>query len=154
MKKKRIFLGLALVFGVVQLIRPEKNSAPVTPGKDDLVTLYPPPPEVRRMLETACYDCHSNHTRYPWYAEIQPVGWWLASHVKVGKGDLNLSEFGTYTAKRQGSRFGRIADVLTEHSMPLSSYTWIHRDAIFTAAQNNQLIDWAEAMQEKIEADK
>jgi hypothetical protein len=154
MKKKKLFLGLVVVAGVLQFIRPDKNLSSILPGKNDLVTLYPPSPEVRRILETACYDCHSNHTRYPWYAEVQPVGWWLASHVNDGKGELNFSEFGTYPAKLQGSKMGKIADALTERSMPLKSYTWIHRDAIFTDAQNNLLIDWAEALQEKVEEGK
>jgi len=23
-------------------------------------------------MKTSCYDCHSNHTVYPWYANIAP----------------------------------------------------------------------------------
>lgn len=151
---KKIILGLFVVFLAIQFIRPAKNVSSAPASKDDLATLYPPPPAVRQLLAVACYDCHSNRTRYPWYAEIQPAGWWLASHINDGKRSLNFSEFGTYTAKRQGSKMGKIADELTDHSMPLPSYLWIHHDAKLTDAQTNLLTDWAEGLQEKIEGGK
>lgn len=148
---KKIFLVAAVVVVAMQFIRPARNLSTAPPGKNDLVTLYPPPPEVRHLLEVACYDCHSNNTRYPWYTNVQPVGWWLKSHIDEGKDKLNFSEFGTYNLNRQGKRFGAIADQLTDRTMPLPSYTWIHRDAVFTAAQNLALIEWAESMQDKVE---
>lgn len=148
---KKISLVAAVVVVAMQFIRPARNLSAAPPGKDDLATLYPPPPEVRHLLEVACYDCHSNNTRYPWYTNVQPVGWWLKSHIDEGKDKLNFSEFGTYSLNRQGKRFGAIADQLTDRTMPFPSYTWIHRDAVFTAAQNLALIEWAESMQAKIE---
>ncbi|MEZ4893253.1 MAG: heme-binding domain-containing protein [Saprospiraceae bacterium] len=51
---------------------------------------YAVPNDVMAVLQPACMDCHSNNTRYPWYAEIQPVGLWLAGHVKGGKQHLNF----------------------------------------------------------------
>ncbi len=146
---QRIFLGGLIVFAAIQFIRPAKNDAPA--GPDDLAVKFPPPPEVKRMLETACYDCHSNHTRYPWYAQVQPTGWWLARHINDGKGALNFSEFGSYTAHRQAKKLQAISDEVTEHSMPLKSYTWIHRDAIFSEPQIKMLADWADSLAEKIE---
>ncbi len=149
LKRILLVLGVAAVAG--QFIRPARNISATPPGKDDLATLYPTPPAVRHVLEVACYDCHSDNTRYPWYAGVQPVGWWLENHIDDGKRELNFSEFGTYSAKRQGRKFGAIADQLTDHTMPLKSYTWIHRDAALTDEQRNALIDWAVALQDKIE---
>src|SRR5436190_12183394 len=110
--KTKIFLGLAVVFLVMQAFRPAKNLSATAPftGKDDITVLYPPPPEVRQILATSCYDCHSNQTRYPWYAEVQPVGWWLASHVKDARHELNLAEFGALPRKRQMKRLESIVD--------------------------------------------
>jgi len=152
--RKKIFLGLALLFVAIQFLRPAKNLSATPAGKDDLVVRYSPPAEVGRLLQISCYDCHSNHTRYPWYAEIQPVGWWLASHVDDGKANLNFSEFGAYTAKKQAKKLGAIYDQVTDHTMPLKSYTWIHRDAKLTDAQIATVCDWAEALQEKIAPEK
>ena len=149
---QRIALGLGLGFVAIQFIRPAKNEAPA--GSDDLVKNYPPPPEVRQLLETACYDCHSNRTRYPWYAQVQPVGWWLASHINDAKNQLNFSEFAGYDEHRRAKKLLALSDEVTDRSMPLKSYTWIHREAKLTDAQIKTLADWAEALAEEIEPQK
>jgi hypothetical protein len=146
---KKILLGLVLVAIAIQFIRPEKNDSPI--GPEDLAALYPPPPAVKQLLATACYDCHSNHTRYPWYAQVQPVGWWLASHINDAKDQLNLSEFGSYDEHRRAKKLQSLSDEVSGRTMPLKSYTWIHRDAKLTDAQIKLLADWAEELADKIE---
>lgn len=146
---KKVLLGFAVIFLGLQFFRPEKNLSPETP-KTDLLVLHPAPPEVKRLLQVGCYDCHSDHTRYPWYAEIQPLGWWLADHVTDGKVELNLSRFGTLTPKQQATAVEEMADVILDRSMPLESYTITHRDAIFTEEQVKLLIDWLDAVREKV----
>jgi hypothetical protein len=149
---KKILLGLAAVAVAIQFVRPAKNDTPA--GPDDLAAKYPPPPAVKQILETACYDCHSNRTRYPWYAQLQPTGWWLASHINDGKRELNFSEFAAYAEHRRAKKLQAISDEVTDHSMPLKSYTWIHRDAKLTDAQIKLIAEWAESLAEKIEPDK
>ena len=146
----RLGLVLVLAFLALQFVRPAKNISSVPPGKDDLIVAHRPPDDVKRLLQVACYDCHSNHTRYPWYAEIQPLGWWLADHVADGKAELNLSEFGALSPKRQGSRIDAMIDETAERHMPLPSYTWAHRDAKLTDAQIKRLTDWLEELREKV----
>ena len=146
---KKILLGLALVFVALQFHRPEKNVQAATP-KTDFLVLHPAPPEVKRMLEVGCYDCHSNQTRYPFYAEIMPLGWWLDQHVRDGKAELNLSTFGALPAKTQGTRVEEMIDVIADRSMPLKSYTLTHRDAIFTDEQIKLITDYLDAVREKI----
>ncbi len=149
---KKILLGVAVACGAIQFVRPARNNSPA--GPNDLVKVYPPPPEVQRILETACYDCHSNQTRYPWYAQVQPVGWWLASHINDAKDQLNFSEFASYTEHRRAKKLQDVSDEVHDRSMPLKSYTWIHRDAKLTDAQIKTLGDWAEALADKIDPDK
>jgi len=151
---KKILLGLGLLFVVLQFIRPEKNVSSVPPGKEDFLVRLTPPPEVRHLLEVGCYDCHSDNTRYPWYANLQPAGWWLKSHIDDGKRELNFSSFGDYSAKKQAKKIDVILDVVGDRSMPLKSYTWIHRDAVFTDAQIKALTTWLEGVQEKLADDK
>lgn len=140
---RKILLGLAVVFAAIQFVRPAKNLSPAV-GPNDITAKVAVPAEVQGVLTKACYDCHSDHTRYPWYAEVQPVGWWLASHIKDGKRHLNFSEFGAYDAKRAQRKLQQTAHELNEHTMPLESYLWIHRDAILTAAEIKLVADWTE----------
>lgn len=151
---KKILLGLAAVFIAIQFIRPEKNISATPPGKDDFIVRLAPPAEVKQMLVAACYDCHSDNTRYPWYAEIQPTGWWLKQHVDEGKNEFTFSSFGAYSAKKQATKIEALIDVIKARTMPLPSYTWVHRDAIFTDAQITTLTTWLEAAQEKLADEK
>ena len=150
--KKKILLGLAVVFLALQAFRPVRNPAPPAPftGKDDITVLYPPSPEVKQILAAACYDCHSNSTRYPWYAQVQPVAWWLDSHIADGRRHFNLAEFGSFPRKRQLKKLEEMGDELRDHAMPLKSYTLVHRDARLTGAQIDALCAWAEGVAEKL----
>jgi hypothetical protein len=152
--RTRLLKSVLLVFAVLlvgaQFIRPAKNIFPAAPGPGDLTVLRPPSPEVKAVLERACFDCHSNNTRYPWYAEIQPIGWWLADHVKEGKAHLNFSTFGTYPAKRQERKLNELMDEVEEEHMPLTSYRLVHADARLTPAEIKALTDWAAAVRENL----
>src|SRR5579862_5034340 len=146
---KKLFLGLALVFLAIQFVRPVKNLSP-EPGPQDITAKVAVPAEVQRVFTKACYDCHSDHTRYPWYAQVEPVGWWLSNHIKGGKHHLNFSEFGAYNAKTADRKLKQIAREVDDGSMPLHSYTWIHRDAILTPAEIKLISDWTDAARTQI----
>ncbi|MGC4072461.1 MAG: heme-binding domain-containing protein [Nibricoccus sp.] len=147
---QRAGLFLAAAFCLLQFFRPEKNLS--SPTSFDLFAIHPAPPEVKQLLTVACYDCHSNHTRYPWYAEIQPLGWWLAQHVRDGKQELNFSEFGSLSAKRAKNKLEACIDELEAKNMPLPSYTIAHRDARLSEAQRQTLTAWLEEVLERVEA--
>jgi len=144
------FVGvLILLFVALQFYRPARNlSASI--GPNDISVKHPLPPAVKTVLANACYDCHSNNTRYPWYAEMQPAAWWLGRHVRDGKEHLNFSEFGSYTAKRQGKKLEAVFDEVDQHTMPLKSYTWMHPAARLTPAEVKLLTDWAQSLADEI----
>ena len=150
---KKILIGLAAALLAIQFVRPEKNLSS-GPGKDDFLVRHPAPPEVKRLLEVGCYDCHSDNTRYPWYAEFQPVAWWLDAHVQDGKREFNFSSFGGLSAKKQASRLEEVIDQIASRKMPLKSYTLAHRDAVFTAEQVKLVNDWLDSVRDKLEGDK
>jgi hypothetical protein len=152
--KKKILLGVVVVLVVLQFFRPERNLGATEPGPNDVTVLYPTSPEVKAILAKACYDCHSDHTRYPWYANIQPVGWWLANHVKDGKRHLNFSQFAALKPDRAARKMGQVVKQVTDEDMPLTSYTLIHRDADLTAAETKSLNDWADSVKRAIAAKK
>ncbi len=143
MKRTGIVLSVTLV--LIQFIHPVKNNN-TTINENDITRVYQVPDEVHKLLQRACYDCHSNNTTYPWYSKIQPVDWWLNDHVKDGKRHLNFSEFGTYTVKRKAKKLTEVAGTITDNEMPLSSYTLIHKDAILTDAEKTLVVNWARGL--------
>jgi hypothetical protein len=140
-KKGLLFLSGVLV--LIQFIRPAQNqSGQANPA--DISSIYPMPEKVQGILKTSCYDCHSNNTNYSWYAGIQPGGWWLASHIKKGKEELNFNEFGNYSLRRQQSKLKAIANSLNDGTMPISSYTLIHRNARLSGTEQELIVNWVE----------
>jgi len=139
----------ALVAIGLQCVRPARNLG-AADGPQEMTHRYPVPADVRRLLVAACYDCHSNHTDYPWYANVQPVGWWLANHVSRGKGHLNFSDFGAYGAHQAARKLAVIADQVDEGKMPLHSYLWMHPAARLTEAERAKIVDWAQDLHDKL----
>lgn len=139
---KKILLGIVVIFAVIQFFRPDPNNASQA-SPSDISGVVSVPDPVKVILENACYDCHSNNTRYPWYANIQPAGWWLAGHIKEAKGDLNFSDFGGYSQRTQLSKLEGVAAVVEEDIMPLRSYKMMHKNARLSADEKNLVIEWA-----------
>ena len=149
--KKKLLLGLlVVVLAGIQFIRPAKNLGPLEPGPGDIAVLFATPPPIRTILAKACYDCHSDRTRYPWYAEVQPVGWWLASHIKDGRRHLNFSQFASYPSKRADHKLEAAIREIRDEEMPLGSYTLIHRDAALTDAESAALTAWLESVRRQL----
>ncbi len=146
---KKIGIALAAILVILQFIRPTKNEGTAL-TENDISHAINVPTDVQQILETSCYDCHSNHTTYPWYTNIQPIGLWMQHHVDEGKEELNFSEFKTYKLKRQKHKLEEIAEQVNEHEMPLSSYTLIHKNAALTPEQITLLANWANAEFAKI----
>jgi len=142
---KRIGVVLLVLVFLIQFIRPAKNRGLVT-GKTEIGRIYNIPLPVKGILQKACYDCHSNHTRYPWYAELQPVAWFLEKHIREGKRDLNFSEFGAYSDRRKVSKLKAIAAQIRDGEMPLRSYTWLHPEARLTGIEKSKIIQWIDAV--------
>jgi hypothetical protein len=140
---KKIFIAVAVLFVVIQFIRPAKNLGTVD-GPNDITHTVVVSPEVQSMLQKACNDCHSNHTEYPWYYNIQPVAWWLANHVNDGKRHLNFSEFNTYKTKRKLKKLKEVKEEIEDGEMPMDSYLWIHSNAKLSKTEKNSLYKWVE----------
>lgn len=138
---KKIFLALGIVFIAIQFIQPARNkNGQVLPA--DITKTVKVPDNVLNTFKKACYDCHSDNTRYPWYMNMQPMGWVMAYHVKNGKRNLNFSEFGNYSERKQTNKLRAIATSINEGSMPISSYTLIHTDAKCSKENKKLIINW------------
>ena len=146
---KKILFVLLIILIVIQFFHPARNKAEgEQPNK--VSTLYPVSSEVKSILDKACMDCHSNNTVYPWYSKIQPADWWMTHHVNEGKRELNLDEFATYNLRRQYHKLEEVMKQVKDNEMPISSYTWIHKDAILTTAEQNGLINWADSIRNEM----
>ncbi len=91
--------------------------------------------QTEQLMRTTCYDCHSNETVWPWYAQIAPVSWLVAKDVNEGRENLNLS---LHTADQIDS--DELVEELEEGAMPPSSYKILHPDANLSEAQKSALI--------------
>ena len=150
---KKILLTIVIVFIAIQFIRPAHNtSGQVLPT--DITKTVNIPDKVLDVFKNSCYDCHSNNTRYPWYVNIQPMGWVMARHIKNGKKNLNFSEFGAYSKRKQANKLRLIAITMKEGSMPLSSYTIMHTDAKINTEDKNLIIHWASNTKDSMEVKK
>jgi len=139
------FMFLLLVLITIQFIQPTRNKSRQA-SRMDITRVFPVPEKINGILKNSCYDCHSNNTRYPWYAMLQPGGWLLASHIKKGKQELNFNEFGSYSRRRQQSKLKSIGNSIKDETMPLSSYTLIHRSAKLSQTERDLVTNWVEQM--------
>ncbi len=135
---KRLFMLVVIlaVVGVVaiQLIPVDRTNPPVTRE------IAWNSPETRALAQRACFDCHSNETKWPFYAYIAPMSLMLADHVTEGRDRLNFSEW-----DRQNGDFEAIAEVVTEGEMPPANYLLLHPEARLTDLEKQQLLNGLEA---------
>ena len=143
-KKIGYILLVALV--IAQFFGPEKNE-----GNLESVTTFiaetNPPADVKKILETTCYDCHTDKTNYPWYNSITPVNYWLADHVKDGKKHLNFSKWSSYSLKKKEHKMDELYEEVEKGEMPLNSYTWTHSEANLTPEQIKAVVTWGKQVQ-------
>ncbi len=142
---KKILLALLAILVIIQFFRPDKNES------NDLTyaitTKYEVPAEVNEILKVSCNDCHSNKTVYPWYANVQPVAWWLNDHVEDGKRHLNFSEFTNRPIAIQNHKWEEVVEMVEKKEMPLADYTYLglHSEANLSEEQRELLISWAKS---------
>ena len=152
---KKILRGtfwiLLILFIAIQFYSPARNKA-TGPFANAIENKYPMPEEVKNILKASCNDCHSNNTVYPWYAEIQPVRWWLDGHTTDGKRGLNFDEYLSYPIRKQYKRMEDINELVKKDEMPIKSYLWIHKYAKLNDQQKLSLANWANAIRDSIKS--
>ena len=146
---KKILPAVLVVFIAIQFIQPAHNSSGHALPTDITKTIRVPD-TVLNIFKKACYDCHSNNTRYPWYVYIQPTGWIMARHIRNGKDNLNFSDFGSYSQRKQANKLRAIETSIKEGSMPLPAYTIMHTDAKLSAEDKKLITDWASVAKDSL----
>jgi len=130
----------AVVFAAIQFVpygRAHENPP---------VTAEPPwdSPRTEELVRAACYDCHSNETRWPWYAHIAPASWLLTRDVDEGRETMNFSEW-DFTPEEAASVAVAIEEVVRDDEMPPLQYRLMHSGARLSDGEKQELIDGVKA---------
>lgn len=142
---RRAALGLVALLLLAQLARPERPGAQ-GPGEGPVTDHFSVPPLVQIVLERACYDCHSAHTRWPWYSRIVPVSWLVVHDVRRGRRDLDFSNWSTEPGVEPTpeQRLRWTCEEAREDRMPPATYRLLHPDARLADDEKDVLCAWTE----------
>lgn len=126
----RTVVALVALFALAQLVpygRAHSNP-PVTaePRWDS--------PRTRELARDACFDCHSNVTKWPWYSNVAPVSWLLTNDVNGGRTRLNFSEW-----NRPQGELDDAIEAIRSGEMPPWYYVIRHPKSKLSAADKAQL---------------
>ncbi|NLP58958.1 heme-binding domain-containing protein [Lutibacter sp. B1] len=146
---KIIAIILLVAFVGIQFISTTRNQSGTVPSTDFML-VNNVPETIQKKLQVSCYDCHSNNTQYPWYNKIQPVAWFLEDHIKEGKSELNFNEWDSLSSRRKKSKLKSIISQIRDNEMPLDSYTLIHKEAVFTEAEAEELINFITQLKDSL----
>ena len=146
---KITLLIVAIVFVALQFFGIDRANPPVNDG-ETLESAVNVPADVSMILGRSCNDCHSHKTTYPWYAYIQPSGWFMRDHIEHGREHLNFSVFNTYSRDKKSKKLDEICEEVTGARMPLPSYLWIHHEAAVSESEARALCQWTEAERAKL----
>lgn len=103
------------------------------------------PPRIEATLRRACYDCHSNETRWPWYSDVAPLSWLIIRDVNLGRREVNFSEWSNYYPATRRRKLEWMGRALREEKMPPWSYRLMHPGARLTHADRAALEAWIES---------
>ncbi|MFT4854992.1 MAG: hypothetical protein ACI8YP_003108 [Algoriphagus sp.] len=142
---KKISVAVLILLIGVQFIPYEKNTT--NDLAFDISKSYDVPDNIQTIFKSACNDCHTNNTVYPWYSNIEPVGYWLNNHVVDGKRHLNFSEFTKRPLAVQNHKLEEVIEMVEEGEMPLEDYTnfGLHSEANLSQDQREEIMDWAKS---------
>jgi hypothetical protein len=141
-KTQKISLLILLsVFVVIQFFDP----APINPipnPQTSILRYRPANEEVTSLLKNACYDCHSNETKYMWYAYVAPVSWYIDNHVSKGREHVNFSKWTSYTPDEHDEIIEESHEEIEQLHMPLKGYQLLHPDARLSEEERNLLLQY------------
>jgi hypothetical protein len=124
---------LAWIVGIFVLIQ----AIPYGRTHSNPRTIKEPPwdsPRTRELAVRACFDCHSNQTKWPWYANVAPFSWAVQYDVDGARSVVNFSEWNRHydLASYSGQR-------TLGGNMPPYKYMMAHPEANLTAQERTEL---------------
>lgn len=140
---KRSVLVLVAILIVIQAFRPSRNNPPIDPTRE-ISAAMTVDPIVAGIFRRSCNDCHSNRTVWPAYSQVAPASWLVAYDVRKGREELNLSEWGSYSAAKKSKKLKEMCKEVTEGEMPGSLYTLMHPQAKLSSLDVQAICSWAQ----------
>ena len=135
---KKLLIILILVFIGIQFV--PMNVPADLPVKDgDTIEASE---EVQAILERSCFDCHSSHTKFPWYSNVAPVSWFTKLHVKKAREKLNFSTWASYDDEKKLKYLEKLPKAI-KSKMPMPSYLIMHSEAKLSDKDKKAISDWA-----------
>ena len=131
-RRAKILLGIVVILAAIQVVRPVRTNPPVTSGMSFAETASAPP-DVVRVTDRACANCHSYRTQWPWYSRIAPVSWLVVNDVNGGRAHVDLSNWKTYKPAQAQRKLGLMCDEVKAGGMPPWYYRMIHPEARLSA---------------------
>jgi hypothetical protein len=150
---KKIISCLVIILIIIQFFRIDRTN-PIVNSADDFIEITNPPKEIAKMIQSSCYDCHSNESTYPWYSNITPVSWWIKHHIDEGREELNFSKWSTYSPKKKDHKLEEMVEEVEEGEMPLKPYPLTHPEAQLDANQKEALLKWLKKTREYAKENK
>jgi Haem-binding domain len=147
---KKVAVLLIIVLVGIQFIPTTYNISDEV-LETDFIKIYNAPQNIKNLLKTSCYDCHSNNTHYPWYSKIQPGAWFMEGHINEGKDELNFSTFGNYSDRRKKGKLKSIVSQIRDNEMPLWNYTLMHQDAKLSEKDKLLLNNWLTNLRDSLQ---
>ena len=137
MKVRRLFKVLVValawlvgIFAVMQVIpygRTHANPRVVQEPSWDS-------PRTRELAVRACFNCHSNETTWPWYANVAPMSWIVQFDVETARSVINFSEWNRpYELALYSGQSIRAGN------MPTLKYRMAHPEADLTPQETKDL---------------
>ena len=145
---RAILILIAITIIVIQFFQPQKNEEGIS--SNHILKTEKVPEGIITILENACLDCHSNNTNYKWYHRPAPVSWMINKHIVDGKKELNFSEWGKSDIFEKITMLEEVCSETERNTMPLKSYTLIHRKAKLSAEQKIELCLWTESLSKEL----
>jgi len=127
---------MVIVLVLLQFIQVDITN-PITPKNQEIKA----PKPIMKMFKRACYDCHSNEVKIPWYANIAPISFYIKRHVDLGRAWLNFSIWETYDKKKKDKKLQEIYKAIYK-AMPLADYISMHKEASLSKEQRDQIRKW------------
>ena len=143
--------ALTVLFIALQFSQPAKTN----PASDPALALQvhtQVPTNVVAIFDRACRDCHTNETSWPWYSRIAPVSWLVADDVRIGRQQMNFSEWGRYSARQVENKLEEICAEVQAEAMPPKKYVLAHSQAKLTTDDVKAICVWTVAEQQRLAA--
>lgn len=134
---------------IIQLI-PTRRPEVITINENDLVTNNDVPDTVALLLKNACYDCHSNESKYPWYSYVAPVAWLVSRDIRLGREELNFSDWESLSKMDKATILEEIVDVVESGTMPMSIYVLMHPESKLSVKERELLLNWSDKFAESL----